>query len=191
MALNRVFRSAWQTVALVDVHAVRSTRAFPCRGNQSGWEPQHRFISCNPPRAGLRVRNKYASRERRDQIPYSTMPRSELVNDMRMNAVFRDDGSIEHRFVHHSARETTGSWPEPEVWKRGDTLGKGAFGVVYVEKCASPQQPPRFRAVKVISNESDPSTRRYVDQELEAIAKFSQPKVRAMMRIQRGHSNRD
>lgn len=114
------------------------------------------------------------------------MPKSELVNDMKLSAQVRKDGTTEvteHRYQSDSTRETTGRWPEPEVWKRGERLGKGAFGTVWVEKCVSAQGSTRTRAVKVILQTSDPLRKSSCDQELEAVAKFSQPKVGAITRF--------
>jgi calcium/calmodulin-dependent protein kinase I len=105
------------------------------------------------------------------------MARTELVNDMKLNAEVHPDGSTSH---YTYAQGTAGRWPKAEIWKRGKILGSGGFGVVWVEQCVSSQGPGRLRAVKMIKKEPDPSKRAYCDQELEAIAKFSQPKVGAI-----------
>ncbi|CAG7932049.1 unnamed protein product [Penicillium olsonii] len=55
-------------------------------------------------------------------------------------------------------------------------LGEGGFGAVWVEKFTSTQGSTKIRAVKMITQLSDARKRSYCDQELEAIAKFSQAK---------------
>ncbi|CAG8037245.1 unnamed protein product [Penicillium salamii] len=105
------------------------------------------------------------------------MERTELVNDMKLNADIRPDQTSHSTFQPDYARGATGKWHRKvEVWKRGKILGSGSFGTVWVEECVSSEGPTRVRAVKMIKKPSDPSYRIYCDQELEAIAKFSQPK---------------
>lgn len=110
------------------------------------------------------------------------MARTELVNDMKLNAEIHPDGSTsQYAFQPDYAQGAAGRWPKAEVWQRGKILGAGSFGVVWVEQCVSNQGPARLRAVKMIKKERDPSKQAYCDQELEAVAKFSQPKVNAIL----------
>ncbi|CAG7955120.1 unnamed protein product [Penicillium salamii] len=105
------------------------------------------------------------------------MERTELVNDMKLNADIRPDQTSHSAFQPDYARGATGQWHRKvEIWKRGKILGSGSFGTVWVEECVSSEGPTRVRAVKMIKKPSDPAYRIYCDQELEAIAKFSQPK---------------
>lgn len=115
--------------------------------------------------------------------PRLTMARTELVNDMKLNAEIRPDGTSHRTFQPDYSQGTTGRWrPKIEIWKRGRNIGSGSFGKVWVEQCVSSDGPARLRAVKMVKKLSDPSHSIYLDQELEAIAKFSQPKVRTTFR---------
>ncbi|PWY93081.1 kinase-like protein [Aspergillus sclerotioniger CBS 115572] len=96
---------------------------------------------------------------------------------MKLNAQIHPDGSTSQYAFHPAyGQGTAGRWPKTETWKRGKILGSGSFGVVWVEQCVRSQGPARLRAVKMIKKEHDPSKQVYCDQELEAVAKFSQPK---------------
>ncbi|KAJ9481498.1 hypothetical protein VN97_g11978 [Penicillium thymicola] len=106
------------------------------------------------------------------------MTRTELVNDMKLDAEVHPDGTSHPTFQPDYAQGTTGRWrPKVEIWKRGRILGAGTFGTVWIEKCVPSEGPARVRAVKVIKKSSDPSEQIYCDQELEAMAKFSRPRV--------------
>lgn len=64
------------------------------------------------------------------------------------------------------------------VWKRGKKLGEGGFGAVYREECIEGQEWGKLRAVKIIQKlSSGNATVVDYSQELEAIARFSQPQV--------------
>lgn len=106
------------------------------------------------------------------------MARTELVNDMKLDAEVHPDGTSHPTFQPDYAQGTTGRLrPKVEIWKRGEMFGAGTFGTVWIEKCVSSEGPARVRAVKMIKKSSDPSEQIYCDQELEAMAKFSRPKV--------------
>lgn len=105
------------------------------------------------------------------------MARTELVNDMKLDAEVHPDGTSHPTFQPDYAQGTTGRWrPKVEIWKRGKILGAGTFGTVWIEKCVPSEGPAKVRAVKVIKKSSDPSEQIYCDQELEAMAKFSRPR---------------
>lgn len=111
------------------------------------------------------------------------MTRTELVNDMKLDAEVHPDGTSHPTFQPDYAQGTTGRWqPKVEIWKRGKKLGAGTFGTVWIEKCVPSEGPARVRAVKVIKKSSDPSKQIYCDQELEAMAKFSRPRVGTMLK---------
>ncbi|KAJ5213670.1 hypothetical protein N7449_000839 [Penicillium cf. viridicatum] len=111
------------------------------------------------------------------------MARTELVNDMKLDAEVHPDGTSHPTFQPDYARGTTGRWrPKVEIWKRGKILGAGTFGTVWIEKCVPSEGPARVRAVKMIKKSSDPSEQIYCDQELEAMAKFSRPRVGTMLK---------
>jgi hypothetical protein len=60
-----------------------------------------------------------------------------------------------------------------ERWKREKNLGAGSFGTVWLERCLTDEGEGKVRAVKEMRKPLQCSSR-----ELEAIAKFSQRKVR-------------
>lgn len=70
-----------------------------------------------------------------------------------------------------------------EVWKRAEQpIGRGAFGEIWAEDCIEGQEPggPTRRAVKSMRLISQGELRLDVydySRELEALAKFSRPKV--------------
>jgi calcium/calmodulin-dependent protein kinase I len=66
-----------------------------------------------------------------------------------------------------------------EAWKRREKLGTGAFGQVYLEELLSGSEAGKLRAVKEIAKTPPQDPRKEIDytRELEAIAKFSHPKV--------------
>ncbi|CAI7574824.1 unnamed protein product [Penicillium viridicatum] len=105
------------------------------------------------------------------------MARTELVNDMKLDAEVHPDGTSHPTFQPDYAQGTTGRWrPKVEIWKRGKILGAGTFGTVWIEKCVPSEGPAKVRAVKMIKKSSNPSEQIYCDQELEAMAKFSRPR---------------
>lgn len=102
---------------------------------------------------------------------------SDLVQDSKIETrlvgdhfvhVFYDSGtSAQDRFLRRE-----------EEWVRQRVLGHGTFGTIYLEKCVSGRRKSDLRAVKeikkiVLENEQLDCAR-----ELEAVAKFSHPKVR-------------
>jgi hypothetical protein len=68
--------------------------------------------------------------------------------------------------------------PRLEYWQRQCRIGGGAFGSVWLETCAKGQRDIQERAVKEIPIPSRQQSKSVdYNRELEAIAKFSQPKV--------------
>lgn len=66
-----------------------------------------------------------------------------------------------------------------QTWQTARRLGSGAFGVVWLEECTSGPEHGKVRAVKEIWKDKSTSTSAIeYSRELEAIAKFSQPRVR-------------
>jgi hypothetical protein len=95
------------------------------------------------------------------------------VQDTKLNArVSRNH--TEHIFSRH---ECPGG--PREIWRRQDRLGHGSFGTVWLEKCDNPcrRDTPVLRAVKEIHLRSEPNNSVDYTRELDAFAKFSQPKV--------------
>jgi serine/threonine protein kinase len=62
-----------------------------------------------------------------------------------------------------------------EVWQLIKELGRGSFGVVYLNKCTSGPGSGQVRAVKRLRKIEEPLLTYH--RELEAIAKFSQERV--------------
>lgn len=101
------------------------------------------------------------------------------------------DYKIETRFI--SRREVAHVYDDPnappssqqyeEYWKSEKRpIGSGGQGQVYLQKCFGGRQIGAVRAVKVIPFEGAGGKRRYL-RELEAIIKFSHPRVSAHQRF--------
>ncbi|KAJ5492382.1 hypothetical protein N7453_010479 [Penicillium expansum] len=89
------------------------------------------------------------------------MVRTELVNDMKLDAEIRPDKTSHPTFQPDYAQGTTGRWRlKVEIWKKGEILDSGTFGTVWAETCASSEGPARVRAAKMIKKKpSVPLTR--------------------------------
>lgn len=104
-----------------------------------------------------------------------TMPRSELVRDMELPTKFYPNST--HHYSFQPDYSSTGTrYNRKEIWEKDKTLGRGAFGMVWLERCVS-GNTVKLRAVKIITKDPNPLHQKYCDQELDAIAKFSQMKV--------------
>lgn len=66
---------------------------------------------------------------------------------------------------------------EKEEWRREREIARGGFGMVWLEKCIAGGRKDEVRAVKMISKPSKVADSSIL-REIEAIAKFSQSKVR-------------
>lgn len=65
-----------------------------------------------------------------------TMVRTELVNDMKLDAEIRPDKTSHPTFQPDYAQGTTGRWRlKVEIWKKGEILDSGTFGTVWAETC--------------------------------------------------------
>jgi hypothetical protein len=96
---------------------------------------------------------------------------SARVQDTKLNANVTA-AYTEHIFAQH------GRCGGPrEIWRRQSQLGNGSFGTVWLEKCDKVYRSDRpvLRAVKEIHLQSSNSVD-YI-RELDAFAKFSQPRV--------------
>lgn len=104
----------------------------------------------------------------------------DLVRDSELPTEFLGAVTI------HSFDEIDGTgrrYRRKEHWKWDRTLGRGGFGQVKLQRCTDGDTKPRLlRAVKII--EKTPSISKSLDyhRELEAIAKFSNPRVRIASR---------
>jgi hypothetical protein len=95
---------------------------------------------------------------------------SDLISDSKLEVESFDNYSFQTRLISNPAtgqRRTR----KQERWQRIKELGKGSFGIVWLEKCTAGPSWGELRAVKALSK----SVNYY--RELEAIAKFSHEKV--------------
>lgn len=113
-----------------------------------------------------------------------TMPPrpSDLVLDSKIRVEFHADST--HRFSFESSKHPSRIVRRKErrdVWKREEHLGRGSFGEVWSYRCLRclPNgKTPELQAVKMVSKPRMADCGINYYKELEAIAKFSQPKVR-------------
>lgn len=112
----------------------------------------------------------------------ATLPPARLLSDLVLDSKLETElsGSItEHVFYTTGKSIRERRVRRVERWAREDVLGHGSYGTVYRERCEGSLS--RFRAVKeirkiVLENEELDYTR-----ELEAIVKFSHPRVQARL----------
>jgi serine/threonine protein kinase len=101
---------------------------------------------------------------------------SDLVRDSKLRTRFHDTVTI-HSYLE--VDETGGRFSREEHWKWERFLGRGGFGQVRLQRrVARGTKGGDLRAVKVIEKLSDSSSLPDFDRELEAIAKFSNDRVR-------------
>ncbi|KAF2463303.1 kinase-like protein [Lindgomyces ingoldianus] len=105
-------------------------------------------------------------------------PYLELVESARLETQFRRDGTV-HTYHESGKHASQRRLHREETWQYQKTIGQGAYGSVWLEKCAT-EQEIKVRAVKMI-REFEPdrpseSTGRDFTRELGAVTKFSHPK---------------
>lgn len=106
-----------------------------------------------------------------------TPPLPDLVQDSELRVRFRGDTTV-HRLTTTDSSGRRLHYEEH--WKVERHLGQGSYGMVWKECCVQGYNsggPPKTRAVKRILKPQKTSKGVYYEQELEAIAKFSNPKV--------------
>ncbi len=103
---------------------------------------------------------------------------SELVRDWKLECDCSDirNSTLQIRHVTNAAE---GLWRQrvEERWRRKQELGRGSFGVVWLEKCVSGPSEGQLRAVKELRKAPQSTTSKYYAKELEAIVKFSHERV--------------
>lgn len=106
-------------------------------------------------------------------LPLQDLP--ELVRDSHLEATFHPNADIPSETTHLKYRGRRR--PQQERWARQKILGRGGFGIVWLEK-REPEGPTayNFRAVKQLEVAKIRSKQRDCVRELEALAKFSQAK---------------
>jgi hypothetical protein len=99
---------------------------------------------------------------------------SELVRDSRLDVIFERGCTI-----HPRAAATRRENYSHEKWfPHQDPVGKGGMGLVYVEERErAGSRPVSLRAVKKIQLSGRPEQKKMIRRELEAMFKFSQPRV--------------
>jgi hypothetical protein len=100
----------------------------------------------------------------------------DLVRDSQLDVEFRDGYTV-HVYFESSLASRQRAVPREETWRHERQIGGGAFGSVWLETCTSGRQEGAVRAVKKIAVRRDSARDAVYTRELEAIAKFSHPKV--------------
>jgi hypothetical protein len=101
-------------------------------------------------------------------------PIPDLVRDSKLETAFLDQKTTVHTFIEPDGAGGRRIRRE-QCWKKGELLGRGAFGDVWREQCVAGKEKGALRAVKVIRKQSHSVD---LNRELEAIAKFSHSRVR-------------
>jgi hypothetical protein len=102
---------------------------------------------------------------------------SDLVRDSKLDTRFESDYTV-HTYHQHGLNYHRRPVQREEFWRRERQLGSGAFGIVWLEKCVLDQENVRLRAVKqILKRRLRGVPQLDYARELEAIAKFSHPKV--------------
>ena len=97
-------------------------------------------------------------------------PIPELVKLSKLETQFNPDCTVHIRY-ESSVRRT--KVRKEETWRKERDLGRGAFGVVWLERCVQGNTEGQVRAVKKIQRLQDGEYYR----ELEAISLFSHDRV--------------
>jgi len=100
----------------------------------------------------------------------------DLVADSKLETEYNIESTI-HTYYESSATGQKRGTLRREVWKVTRRIGHGGFSRVYLEECITGHRDVKVRAVKKIPSGGQTLTKRECIRELEAIAKFSQPKV--------------
>ena len=106
----------------------------------------------------------------------------DLVRDAQLDVKLRDGCTIHAYFESSFSSRQREVWRE-ETWKQERQIGGGAFGSVWLETCTSGTKKGAVRAVKKIAVRQINTGDAVYIRELEAITKFSQPKVRRLVLV--------
>jgi hypothetical protein len=149
--------------------------------------PQHRQMELlghqddrnQTPSPQLRIQRQQTPNSDLSSISGSrTIP--DLVRDSKLETAFAPNGQVvRHVSYVTNPRMRRRRVRKEEIWERQSELGSGAFGRVWLEKCATGDDIGKLRAVKEITKLQRQSRSSEIDynRELEAIAKFSHKKV--------------
>lgn len=101
---------------------------------------------------------------------------SDLVRDSKLDASV--NGDVTRHVIEVAGRTARQRKVRQEqLWERVENLGEGAYGTVWLEKLVSGECSVSERAVKIMKKQVQKSKTIDYSRELEAIAKFSHPKV--------------
>jgi hypothetical protein len=103
-------------------------------------------------------------------------PNPDLVKDSKLETTF-DHEYTRHVYYISGATPHERKLRKEERWKRDKYLGSGAFAAVWLEKFVTDTGEVQHRAVKEIKKRAKTPKAIDYSRELEAIAKFSHPKV--------------
>jgi hypothetical protein len=110
-------------------------------------------------------------------------PVPDLVRDSKLETIFCR-GYTQHVYHVSGFTPRQRKMRKEERWVRGNNLGSGAFGTVWLEKLVAENGEEKYRAVKEIRKRVQRSEPIDYNRELEAIAKFSHERVRESFYIQ-------
>lgn len=100
----------------------------------------------------------------------------DLVRDSKLDTRFHPK-YVCHRYLESGLTPQERTIAREEYWKRVKHIGGGSFGSVWLEKCIKGVRDHDLRAVKEILRSSHLNKEIDYNRELEAMAKFSHPKV--------------
>ena len=100
----------------------------------------------------------------------------DLVRDSQLDVELRD-GCTVHVYFESNLASHQRAVPREETWKLERHIGGGGFGSVWLETCTSGRQKGAVPAVKKIALHQNITRYVVYIRELEAIAKFTHPKV--------------
>ena len=103
---------------------------------------------------------------------------SDLVRDSKLDTCF-GEGTVQHIYQLSNPSTRQRRIRIEETWRGERQLGKGTFGRVWLQTCVSGPKKGEVRAVKEIFMDRSSNAIDY-GRELEAIAKFSNDKVRCL-----------
>jgi calcium/calmodulin-dependent protein kinase I len=100
---------------------------------------------------------------------------SDLVTDSKLEIDVFDNYTVQTSYISDPRKGQRRARVQ-QKWQRLNELGRGSFGVVWLEKCAAGPDQGQLRAVKEVRKEAANVAPNYY-RELEAISKFSQERV--------------
>lgn len=108
-------------------------------------------------------------------MPPTRLP-SDLVRDSKIETEVLGT-ETKHVFFAPGKSAKERQVRKEEIWVREECLGQGAFGIVHRERCHEGERKDKVRAVKEIKKRVAAGEELDYTRELEAIVKFSNPRV--------------